>query len=88
MLGDMDNSSAPLVFYWTFGCHLCEQAWQMIEAEANTHSLQVEVHDIAGDETLEARYGTRIPVLRWQNKQYELAWPFTTEALQAFLSEQ
>ena len=41
---------------------------------------------IDGDAELEARYGERVPVLRDEDSDRELGWPFNTTALQAFLT--
>lgn len=51
-----------LKLYTTLGCHLCEQ----LEAELirlGKADLELERIEIAGDEALLERYGSRIPVL-------------------------
>ena len=57
----------------TAGCHLCEEAQALVQRAAPSVSL--ELVDIADDDDLIERYGTRIPVLRQGDR--ELAWPFS-----------
>lgn len=74
-----------LTFYTTSHCHLCELAEQLLVQTPLPHPVPVEVVDIAESETLVARYGTRIPVLRRGDTGTELEWPFTREDLLTFL---
>lgn len=70
--------------FGTLGCHLCEIA----EAEIMPlveHGLLVELVDITDPEDLTEAYGLRIPVLRRVDTGAELAWPFDTEQVVAFL---
>lgn len=64
-------------------CHLCDLAWERLAAAgvADFESLWID-----GDAALEARYGERIPVLRHEGSGAELDWPFSVEALRAFLA--
>lgn len=57
----------------TVGCHLCEQALDIIRRAAP--QLQIHLLDIAEDDALIAEYGERIPVLRLGGQ--ELQWPFS-----------
>jgi hypothetical protein len=41
---------------------------------------------IDGDEALEARYGTRVPVLRDEDSGRELGWPFDPESVRRWLT--
>lgn len=78
-----------LVLYSTLGCHLCGQAEQLLQALPLTGPLAVEVVDIADDDALVQRYGTRIPVLGWEREGErigaELDWPFNEAAVLAFI---
>lgn len=56
----------------TAGCHLCEQALELIRRAAPV--LEVTLVDIAEDDALIERYGEKIPVLRLAGR--ELSWPF------------
>ncbi len=62
-------------------CLLCALAEALL-AEAGAAYAVV---DIESDPALEARYGTRIPVLARADGA-ELGWPFDTAALGAFLA--
>ena len=70
------------VLYQRDYCHLCDQALAvMAEARApDFDSLWVD-----DDETLEARYGTRVPVLRDSEDGREMDWPFDAAAVRAFV---
>tara|TARA_B100001094_G_scaffold333205_1_gene409472 strand:+ start:2330 stop:2572 length:243 start_codon:yes stop_codon:yes gene_type:complete len=74
-----DNPS--LYLYHTQGCHLCDQAQDMLD------QLQVRylLRDIFPDPVLMEQYGTRIPVLYCNATQRTLGWPFTPQALILFL---
>lgn len=70
-----------LVLYGTGQCHLCDQAEALLDAL----DLPFAGIDIIGDETLLARYGTSIPVLR-DALGRELYWPFSGNDITAFLA--
>ncbi|HEY4294382.1 glutaredoxin family protein [Luteibacter sp.] len=62
-------------------CHLCDQALALL-AEAKFPDFDsVWIDD---DESLEARYGARVPVLR-RSDGAELDWPFDREAVRRFV---
>ncbi len=71
-----------LQLYGTRACHLCEQA----EALLHASHLAAEYIDIASDDALLERYGTRIPVLRRVDDGAELGWPFDARALKEFVT--
>ncbi|MDQ3056969.1 MAG: glutaredoxin family protein [Pseudomonadota bacterium] len=71
-----------LTLYQRDDCPLCDEALAVLAA--------VEAPDfdsvwIDADELLEARYGTRVPVLRDAVRGDELDWPFDVRVLQRFL---
>jgi hypothetical protein len=78
--------------YTTVGCHLCEQAHallrqaQVIQAQVDHPGFEIRAVEISESETLMATYGIRIPVIRFDDAPAELAWPFTYEDLQVFLT--
>lgn len=74
-----------LLFYTTSQCHLCELAEALLVSTPMPTPIPVDVIDIAQSETLVARYGTRIPVLRRNDTNEELGWPFTRDQLLTFL---
>lgn len=68
-----------ITLYSADGCHLCEQAQQIL----NQVGVSYQLVDIALDEHLVEQYGVRIPVLAHQGK--ELGWPFDCQAVSHFL---
>ncbi|MEZ5583891.1 MAG: glutaredoxin family protein [Candidatus Competibacteraceae bacterium] len=73
---------AQWVLYATAGCHLCEEAQRVIH---RTLGMTVTEVDIADDEQLMERYGTRIPVLRRTDTGVEIGWPFDSRAIRRLL---
>lgn len=63
-------------------CHLCDQALAVM-AEARAPDFDSQWVD--DDEALEARYGTRVPVLRDSLDGRELDWPFDAQAVRCFV---
>lgn len=73
---------ADLVLYQRDYCHLCDQALAVLAQARAPEFDSVWVDD---DEALEARYGTRVPVLRDARDGRELDWPFDAQAVMAFV---
>ena len=71
----------PLTLYQRDACHLCDAA---IEVLAAARAGDFRGVFIDGDATLEACYGTRVPVLAAADGR-ELDWPFTAERVRALL---
>ncbi len=69
-----------IIFYTTFGCHLCEKVEQMFSQffyeNNNQINFEVDVFDIIDDEKIMQQYRTEIPVLKNKNTNQELHWPF------------
>lgn len=76
------TSEPERILYHTAGCHLCELAEAVIEPLARARGWRVSRVDIAGDDALLERYGTRIPVLRDPRDGREIGWPFDRAALE------
>lgn len=72
-----------LILYSTWGCHLCEQAEELL-GEVSP-DLTCQVIDIVDDEAAFARYRTSIPVLCFGEK--ELCWPFDALQLKNWLED-
>ena len=68
--------------YGTSGCHLCDQAKDILRL-ADIAYAPVEVAD---NDALFEKYGMRIPVLRRADSDAELGWPFDRIAVERFLS--
>lgn len=71
--------STLLILYVTSGCHLCEQAQRLIGSVLGFAVTEV---DIVEDDSLLARYGERIPVLRRIDTGAEIDWPFNAQQVQ------
>lgn len=65
-----------LLLYGTLGCHLCEQAEQLLTQAQQVMAIDWQSVDIALDENLMTQYGLQIPVLLTENGQ-RLNWPFS-----------
>ncbi|WP_088328492.1 glutaredoxin family protein [Lacimicrobium sp. SS2-24] len=72
-----------VTLFSTEGCHLCEQAKEMVEKIAPHISMTVK--DIAYDDELYEQYRYHIPVLKTASGA-ELNWPFEPATLKEFLS--
>ncbi|MGC9402207.1 glutaredoxin family protein [Vibrio genomosp. F10] len=72
-----------ITLYSTEGCHLCEMALELLKAKEITQEL--DIVDIAFDDTLFSRYGVTIPVVKFE--QSELNWPFNSQELQSWLDK-
>ncbi|MBU5617807.1 glutaredoxin family protein [Psychrobacter sp. TAE2020] len=70
----------------TSGCHLCDDAENILMRLQSVQPLSYQNIDIADfDETLMLSFATSIPVLLTVNKR--LDWPFSVLDLQQLLSE-
>lgn len=83
----MGHRMTQFVLYSTLGCHLCENAKQMLEMLTAERSIDWSEADIALEDSLIERYGVRIPVLRHCSSGREIGWPFDAAALTAWLED-
>ncbi|MDO9212564.1 MAG: glutaredoxin family protein [Methylococcales bacterium] len=75
-----------LLLLGTAGCHLCEEAEEIIrECLPNDYQQVVETIDIAEQEHWQAQYAIRIPVLYHPATQKELAWRFEVGDVERFI---
>ena len=81
------SQDITLDFYTTAGCHLCEQAEQLLAELCQQQPVTVISNDIAEDEALVERYGIRIPVVRHRSSGAELGWPFGLAELHGLLTQ-
>lgn len=89
------TNSLALDLYTTVGCHLCEDAKSVVEwVQKNVSTpfppVLLNEIDIADDDILFEKYGTRIPVIAAQVENdtelaAELQWPFTPEDFYYFV---
>ena len=76
---------AEIILYTTAGCHLCEQAEQLLRVVADLNQLSWHAVDIAEDAALVERFGVRIPVIQVAGAADDLGWPFDEPALISYL---
>lgn len=69
------------ILYQRDYCHLCDMA---LEVMAQAQAPEFESQWVDDSAELEARYGTRVPVLRDTRDGRELDWPFDAVAARAF----
>ena len=75
-----------LLLFGTEGCHLCEQAEELIgQYQLRESGLLIEKIDIAEQEQWQERYAVRIPVLYHLETDKELCWPFDQVDISAFI---
>ncbi|UOA08103.1 glutaredoxin family protein [Methylobacter sp. S3L5C] len=75
-----------LLLLGTSGCHLCEQAQEIINAcLPDNHGITIEIIDIAEQDQWQEKYAIRIPVLYHPETQKELGWPFNEVQIKAFI---
>lgn len=74
-----------LVLYETSHCHLCELAEQVLMHFVNAAECQIELIDIASDDSLVQAHGTEIPVLKDIQTGRLLKWPFNEQGVSSFL---
>ena len=73
--------------YSTVGCHLCDKAKIILWPLLQQYQFTLTEIDIADDDTLIERYGTRIPVIGALDNPGELNWPFSAEQVDVFFAE-
>lgn len=74
-----------IILFTTEGCHLCEQAHELLLDIADQQPLDIVLREIGDDDDLVARYGIRIPVVRFPD-QRELDWPFSHADVETIIS--
>ncbi|MBT5484965.1 MAG: glutaredoxin family protein [Gammaproteobacteria bacterium] len=79
-----DITSRTLILYSTSACHLCETALALIAPQLDSLVITLEEVDISESDALMARYGIRIPVLKFAAGKEELGWPFSEEQFLEF----
>ncbi len=85
MVDSSSKTISTLTLLGTTGCHLCDDAEAVIHSALSRHAVPYQLRqcDIADSEAALARYGVRIPVLRFGEQ--ELDWPFDGEQVIALL---
>jgi glutaredoxin len=52
-----------VLMYTRQGCHLCEDAWALLQQAAKRHRLTLTQRDVDDDPALAAQYGLCVPVV-------------------------
>lgn len=81
----MTQQTKQLFLFTTTGCHLCELAIEQLEPLLEPLALSLVEVEIADNEAYLEAYGTRIPVIRLDNREEDLGWPFDTQLAYEFL---
>jgi glutaredoxin len=76
-----------IILYTTAGCHLCEEAEQLLAVLQQESPRELQRVDISSDPQLVDRYGIRIPVVFRTQDRRELGWPFDLLRLREFLNQ-
>ncbi len=71
--------------FGTQGCHLCEQAEQLLEQYDAPVNYQKK--EITENQDWLNKYVVRIPVLHHIESRQDLDWPFDNEALKSFIQQ-
>ena len=75
---------STVTLYTRPGCHLCEQARDLLHRAGRGFAVTIAEVNIDADAALRERYDTRIPVALIGGQ--ELAWPFTDRQARQALS--
>lgn len=57
-----------VVLYTRRGCHLCEEAWEILQMEQKRFRFALEAVDVDDSPELAARYGEEVPVVTVDGK--------------------
>lgn len=77
-----------ITFYTKLDCHLCDEAYRLLMDIAYDIPLNIDVVDVTytGNREIATQYATRVPVLARPDAETELAWPFTSDEVRAYLA--
>lgn len=75
-----------LILYYQPDCHLCDEAESLMHAAGLGESYHKV--DIETDLELLKRYGIYVPVLKRDDNQQQLFWPFDQQDVETFLAQQ
>lgn len=57
-----------VLFYTRRGCHLCDDAWEIVAAAQRRYGFTLERVDVDADQALAARHGECVPVVEIDGK--------------------
>jgi hypothetical protein len=72
-----------LILYQRDDCHLCDLALDVLAQARAPDFTSLFIDD---DVDLEARYGERVPVLRDDDSEAELNWPFDADTVMKLIA--
>jgi glutaredoxin len=58
-----ERAGRHVLFYTRNGCHLCDEAWQVVTAARGRHGFALERVDVDTDPALAAEHGECVPVV-------------------------
>jgi len=74
-----------ITLYSTENCHLCEEALTLCQPFVEQGLICITVIDIAEYDDLLDAYEIRIPVLKREDSENEMGWPFDEIMLEKFI---
>jgi glutaredoxin len=85
----MKTNRSKFVLYGTEGCHLCDEARDLLDLVLSSkgESIDYPYIDIADDDQLLELYGESIPVIKAIQSSKQLGWPFDSIKLIEFLNK-
>lgn len=83
----MSNKIHQWRLYGTLGCHLCEQAEQIIAKLMEDFTIALDVVDIADEPEWLDAFAERIPVLENLHNGQQADWPFDPHILSDWLTD-
>ncbi len=83
----MQPTNSKFILYGTEGCHLCDEARDLIDVVLSHQgkSINYPYIDIADDDQLLELYGESIPVIKATESSKKIGWPFDDRKLIEFL---
>lgn len=82
----LDFKFLNIAFYTGPQCSLCDDAEALLAQLTHRASLNVQKYNIRDDSRLYHLYAVRIPVLKREDNEQELGWPFDLSTLEHFLA--
>lgn len=83
---DRSAGAARVLLYGKPGCHLCDDAREVVRAVCNELDVAWAEQDISGDEQLMRTYGEQIPVTFVDDAQHDF-WRVDPQRLRASLTD-
>ncbi len=85
----MKARKSEFVLYGTEGCHLCDEARDLLDLVLSSQggSIDYPYIDIVDDDQLMELYGETIPVIKATHSSAQIGWPFDSATLINFLKK-